>query len=85
MTFLVLYMDDILLIENNIPILTSVKLRLSKKFFMKDLGEASFILEIKVYKNRSKKMLGLSQNMYIEEVLTSKEIECISKILYACP
>ena len=36
---------------------------------MKDLGEASFILGIKVYKDRSKKILRLSQKMYLEDVL----------------
>ena len=40
-TFLVLYVDDILLIENNISMLTMVKRCLSKEFSMKDLGEAS--------------------------------------------
>ena len=40
-TFLVLYINDILLIENDIPILTMVKKWLSKEFSMKDLGEAS--------------------------------------------
>ena len=34
-TFFVLYMDDILLIENDIPMLTMVKRWLSKKFSMK--------------------------------------------------
>ena len=58
--FLVLYVDDILLIGNDIPMMTTVKLWLSKEFFMKDLGEASFILEIKVYRDRSNRMLGLS-------------------------
>ena len=36
---------------------------------MKDLGEASFILGIKFYRDRPNRMLGLSQKMYIEEVL----------------
>ena len=36
---------------------------------MKDLREASFILRIKVYRDRSKRMLELSQRMYIEEML----------------
>ena len=35
--FFVLYMDDILLIENDIFMLTIVKIWLSKKFFLKDL------------------------------------------------
>ena len=58
--FLVLYVDDILLIGNDIPMLQSIKTWLSSKFFMKDLGEASYILGIKIYRDRSKRMLGLS-------------------------
>ena len=51
--FLVLYMDDILLIENDIPMLQLVKTWLSSKFFMKDLGESSYLLGIKIYRDRS--------------------------------
>ena len=67
--FLVLYVDDILLIGNDIPMLQSVKLWLSNKFSMKDLGEASYILGIKIYRDRSKRMLGLSQSRYIDLIL----------------
>ncbi|RVW18790.1 Retrovirus-related Pol polyprotein from transposon TNT 1-94 [Vitis vinifera] len=42
--FLVLYVDDILLIGNCIGMLTSVKDWLSQRFDMKDLGEAAHIL-----------------------------------------
>ena len=42
--FLVLYVDDILLIGNDIPTLLSVKQWLGKCFAMKDLGEAETIL-----------------------------------------
>ena len=58
--FLVLYVDDILLIENDISMLQSIKTWLSQKFFMKDLGEASYILGIKICMDKSKRMLGLS-------------------------
>ena len=67
--FLILYMDDILFIENDIPMLQSIKTWVSQKFFMKDLGEASYILGIKIYRDRSKKMLGLSQSGYIDLML----------------
>ena len=67
--FLILYVDDILLIGNDIPMLQSVKLWLSNKFSMKDLGEASYILGIKIYRDRSKRMLGLSQSRYIDLIL----------------
>ena len=42
--FLILYVDDILLIGNDIPTLLSVKQWLGKCFAMKDLGEAETIL-----------------------------------------
>ncbi|BFG35092.1 hypothetical protein CerSpe_213660 [Prunus speciosa] len=47
--FLVLYVDDILMFGNDIGMLTSVKLWLSKTCSVKDLGNASYILGIKIY------------------------------------
>ena len=67
--FLVLYVDDILLIGNDIPTLQSVKSWLGKCFSMKDLGEAAYILGIKIYRDRSKRLIGLSQSAYIDKVL----------------
>jgi hypothetical protein len=67
--FLILYVDDILLIGNNIPMLEDVKSSLRKSFSMKDLGEASYILGIKIYRDRSKRLIGLSQDTYIDKVL----------------
>ena len=50
--FLVLYVDDILLIENNVPLLQEMKEWLSGKFPMKDLGVAAYIQEIKIFRDR---------------------------------
>ena len=36
---------------------------------MKDLGEATYILGIRVYRDRSKRIIGLSQSLYLEKVL----------------
>ena len=47
--FLVLYVDDILLIGNDIPMLEAIKTSLRKSFSMKDLGEAAYILGIRIY------------------------------------
>ena len=44
--FLILYVDDILIIGNDVGSLTSVKMWLTKQFQMKDLGEASYVLGI---------------------------------------
>ena len=67
--FLELYVDDILLIRNDVSVLHSVKFWLSKNISMKDLGEATYILGIRIYRDRSKRLLGLSQSTYIEKML----------------
>ena len=67
--FLVLYVDDILLIGNDVGVMSSVKVWLSSLFDMKDLGEANFILRINFWQDRKNKMLGLSQARYIDKVL----------------
>ncbi|GJX21456.1 G-type lectin S-receptor-like serine/threonine-protein kinase CES101 [Tanacetum coccineum] len=36
---------------------------------MKDLGEAAYILGIKIYRDRSKQLIGLCQSAYIEKIL----------------
>ncbi|GJZ62862.1 retrotransposon protein, putative, ty1-copia subclass [Tanacetum coccineum] len=68
-TFLILYVDDILIMGNNILMLQDVKSYLGRCFAMKDLGEAAYILGIKIYKDRSKRLIGLCQSAYIEKIL----------------
>ncbi|GJV81192.1 retrotransposon protein, putative, ty1-copia subclass [Tanacetum coccineum] len=68
-TFLILYVDDIIIMGNHIPSLQSVKDYLGRCFAMKDLGEATFILGIKIYRDRSKRLIGLGQNAYMDKIL----------------
>nr|GEV33701.1 hypothetical protein [Tanacetum cinerariifolium] len=68
-TFLILYVDDIRIMGNIIPMLQSVKTYLGKCFAMKDLGEAAYILGIKIYRDRSKRLIGLCQSAYIKKIL----------------
>ena len=42
-TFVVLYVDDILLTRHDIYMLSIVKVWLSNNFSMKDLGEATYV------------------------------------------
>nr|GEW92961.1 hypothetical protein [Tanacetum cinerariifolium] len=72
---LILYVDDILLMGNNIPMLKDVKSYLGRSFVMKDLGEAAYILGIKIYRDRSKRLIGLCQKAYIEKILKRFYIE----------
>ena len=69
MVFLVLYVDDILLIRNDVETLSNVKKWLVEQFQMKDLGEASYIIGIQVIRDRKNKLLALSQSSYIDKVL----------------
>lgn len=73
--FLVLYVDDILLIGNSKDDMKVTKLWLSNQFEMKDLGDASYILGIKIYRDRSRRLIGLSQSMYIDKVLKRFNME----------
>ena len=58
--FLVLYVDDILLATNDIGLLHETKRFLSKQFEMKDIGDASFVLGIQIYRDCSRGILRLS-------------------------
>ena len=73
--FLVLYVDDILLIGNIISTLLSIKIWLSNNFSMKDLGETTYKLGIKIYRNRYKRFLGLSQSTYVDMMLKRFSME----------
>lgn len=44
--FLVLYVDDLILQWNGVGMLSSVKLWLTQKFRMKDLGGANYVMKI---------------------------------------
>ncbi|KAK8686057.1 hypothetical protein V6N13_125084 [Hibiscus sabdariffa] len=78
-SFLILYVDDILIIGNDIPTLQSVKAWLSSCFSMKDLGEAAYILGVKIYRDRSRRLLGLRQSTYIDKVLKKFNMETSKK------
>ena len=73
--FLVLYVDDILLIGNDKQVLSGVKDWLHKQFDMKDLGEGNYILGIKLIRDRKNKLLALSQASYIDKILVRFNME----------
>ena len=62
-------MDDILLASSDVNLLLETKKFLSSNFDMKDLGEASFVLEIEIHQDRRKRVLGLSQEAYLKNIL----------------
>ena len=77
--FLILYVDGILLIGNDIEFLDSIKGYLNKSFSMKDLGEAAYILGIKIYRDRSRRLIGLSQSTYLDKILKKFKMDQAKK------
>ena len=77
--FLILYVDDILLIGNDTEFLDSIKGYLNKSFSMKDLSEAAYILGIKIYRDRSRRLIGLSQSTYLDKVLKNFKMDQAKK------
>ncbi|GJU43511.1 retrotransposon protein, putative, ty1-copia subclass [Tanacetum coccineum] len=71
--------NDILLIGNDIPTLQSVKDWLGKCFAMKDLEDATYILGIKIYRDRSKRLIGLSQDTHLDKILKRFRMENYKK------
>ncbi|GKF36822.1 retrotransposon protein, putative, ty1-copia subclass, partial [Tanacetum coccineum] len=67
--------NDTLIMKNHIPLLQGVKSYLGKCFAMKDLGEAAYILRIKIYKDRSRRLIRLCQSAYIEKILKRLNME----------
>jgi hypothetical protein len=65
---LCLYVDDILIVENNINVIKKVKDFLSNNFEMKDLGEADVILNIKLLREGTGG-ITLVQSHYVKMML----------------
>eukprot|EP00253_Pinus_taeda_P015630 PITA_15630 len=67
--YLVLYVNDILLVGNDKEIIQDLKTQLSSKFEMKDLGAANYILGMEIKRYRAKRKLWLNYRKYVETIL----------------
>jgi len=64
-----------LLATNDLGLLHDTKKFLSSNFEMKDMGEASYVIGIEIFHNRSQGLLSLSQKAYINKVLERFRME----------
>ena len=62
-------MNDILLIGNNVEFYGKHKGVFEKSFSKKDLDEATYILSIKIYIYRSRRLIRLSMSTYLDKIL----------------
>ena len=68
-------MNDILLIGNDVEFSGKHKGVFERSFSNKDLGEATYILGIKIYRDRSRHLIGLSQSTYLDKILKKFKME----------
>ena len=66
---LILYVDDILLTDNDREKLEEIREKLCLVFKMKDLGEPENFLGMRIIRDRQNKILALKQTEYTEKIL----------------
>jgi transposase InsO family protein len=64
-----IYVDDLIILANDLPALEKLKTDLAERFEMKDLGEAQFCLGIQIVRDRARKTISINQSVYIEGIL----------------
>ena len=74
-------MKDILLIGNDVEYSGKHKGVFERGFSKKDLGEAAYILGVKVYRDRSRHLIGLSQSTYLDKVLKKFKMDQSKKVV----
>ena len=50
-----------------------------RSFSKKDLDEAAYTLSIKIYRDRSRRLIGLSQSTYLDKVLKKFKLDQAKK------
>ena len=70
-----LYVDDILVVRNDLKFVQTIKRWLSSTFEMKDMRKTSYILEVKIHRDRSNKLIVFSQKHYIKKILERFDME----------
>eukprot|EP00253_Pinus_taeda_P021796 PITA_21796 len=78
--YLVLYVDDMLLIGNEKEVIQDLKTHLSSKFDMKDLGAANYILGMEIKRDQTKEEALVEPE---ECPKTQEEEEDVSRVPYA--
>ncbi|KAI3635902.1 hypothetical protein MIR68_006540 [Amoeboaphelidium protococcarum] len=69
LSIIVLYVDDVLIVCKSREEMDVIKVELSSKFDMKDLGKLEHIVGIRIRRDRIKKLISLDQSAYLERVL----------------
>lgn len=75
MVMFILYVDDMLIIGNDLNKLEEVQKTLSSVFEMKDLSEPRSFLGMTIKSSREEKIIKIHQTDYIEKILERNKME----------
>ena len=64
-----LYIDDLMILSNDLPSLRKKKKQLMSSFKMKDLGEIHWFLGLEITRDQPRCLLSISQSQYIRDVV----------------
>jgi len=67
--FIVVYVDDLILVCNDQNRFLQIKKELNQKFEMKNLGGLYFFLGMEVERNCDERLLRINQIKYLKEIL----------------
>ena len=67
---LILYVDDLLIMGNNQPMIHSIKKQLMAAYQIKDLGAATSYLGIRITRDRKRRSIWIDQRDYIHNALS---------------
>jgi hypothetical protein len=83
--YVALYVDDMLLIGNNMDVIKEVKKQLSSKFGMKDLNATNFIMRMEIKRDRVARKPYLNQTKYIETILKRLNMQDCKPVKVSIP
>ena len=70
LTFIALYVDDLIVITENTEVMKRIKQDLMKRFLMKDMGPLHHILGISCIQDTENNRVGLTQEVYISKLIS---------------
>jgi hypothetical protein len=68
--YIIVYVDDLLIIGENLKLINYLKIELSKYLDLTDLGDVKYFLGLEIIRNREKRSIILKQSKYIDNILT---------------
>ena len=77
---ILVYVDDLVLLSNNLFYLEEIKKTLGETFAMKDMGEILSYLGIGIKRDRKNRSISLNQLKYIEDILKKNGMEDVALI-----